>query len=192
MLRRDWPVLIIFLGLMLFLSFRALEYGMAKHLVETGEIQVRSERCEDVTRHSVTAHGPYFYRLQFRDGTRLSTIYEGGFDTSLNGYEELQEQLSQMCAFRYVSVNILGIQKHYLVSASNGEWSAGTEYEAVRPLGSRARLDGILAAIILAALVVVYTPSISENLFALPAAWCVSFISWCRRRKERRTGARGK
>lgn len=192
MLRRDWPVLIVFLGLILFLSFRALEYGTAKHLVETGTIQVRTERCEDVTRHSATAHGPYFYRLQFRDGTQLSTIYEGGFDTSLNGYEELKEQLSQECDFRYVSVNILGIQKRFLVSASNEDWSAGTEEEAARQLGARARLDGILAAVILAALVVVYTPSIRENLFVLPAAWCVNFISWCRRRTERWKGTGAK
>lgn len=149
MFRSLWPCLIIYLPFMLFLSFRVLEYEQAKHLVRTGEIQSKTEDCEEVTRHSVTAYGPYFYRIHFSDGTQLSTIYGANFDTTRNGYEELNEQLSQECTFRYVSVNILGIRKDFLISASNGEWNVGAEEEAVQQLGARVRLDMVIVAIML-------------------------------------------
>lgn len=148
-LRSLWPCLIIYIPFMLFLSFRVLEYEQAKHLVRTGEIQSKTERCEEVTRHSVTAYGPYFYRIQFSDGTQLSTIYGASFDTTQSGYEELNEQLSQECTFRYVSVNTLGIRRDFLISASNEDWNVGTEEEAVQLLGARARLDMVIVAIML-------------------------------------------
>lgn len=178
MLRRDWPALVFFLVILLFFSFRVLENGQARRLVKTGEIQSRTEICEDITRHSATAHGPYFYRIQLSDGTRLSTIYGGNFDTSRMGYETLKEQLSRECTFRYVAVNTLGFRTNYLISASNEDWSVGSEDEAQSCLEERMRVYALVMALSLVALVLVCSPPVGQN---RPA-------QRCERRRRKRKG----